>query len=119
MKVKKAHYAGFLYAQGKTYRVLHYKPVEGDSWQRDGERRFVVVPDVYVSKKVFGEQEYVFPPARHIIVSGDYLLEITNPSRPIYIEVRDSVEEESPETVTPVLAFDDLDEAPTIVGFEN
>ena len=94
-KTRKVFIAGYLYTQGKKYFLLSPEPVVKDSWQRDYERRFSVIPARAEVFNIDGYAEYVYPYARHIIVSGDYLIEIVNAKNTILVEQLEEQLEES------------------------
>lgn len=82
-KTREIYVAGVLYTVGKRYILLQPVPIEGDSWQRDRERRFLVTPWEY------GDDPYkpnVYPPARHV-VSNTFTVDF-DPSLPAVVTVK-------------------------------
>ena len=80
---------GKLYtATGQEYFLLHPEPVSKDSWQRDEQQRWVVVPkepiDVLGNVDA-GDAEVVFGYSRHIICSNP-TIEYQSWSNPILIQ---------------------------------
>jgi len=87
MNYQKIKPVGILRTNGKDYWLIHPTPVENfDSWLRDRERVFYVVPRMSELTRHDGKggnsQNYnisqggiVYPYPRHLVVSGDYCLE--------------------------------------------
>ena len=66
--------AGKLYVQDKVYFAVQPEPVAKDSWQNDNEKRFLAIPGEPIEYNHEGKPLYSF--ARHVIISGDYLLDL-------------------------------------------
>ena len=67
---------GWLHSQGKKFFLLKPYPTVGDSWETDSMARFLVVPYVefedrdYKNHAIANENKFVYPHARHVVVSG-------------------------------------------------
>jgi hypothetical protein len=95
MNTRKIKPYGYIYTTGEIYwYLLHPYPIEGDSWQRDNERRFVVAP-------------INLGYARHI-VSNDFTLEYRYNMDEIEIEMVDDSDLYSLDAIN--LVLDDLDD---------
>ena len=88
MEYQKIAVDGVLRTQDKEYWLCAPHPIELDSWMRDRERAFYVVPRLdHLVKKydknvqhnglqcLVTNSEFIYPYPRHIVISGDYTIE--------------------------------------------
>jgi len=79
---------GMLYAGGREYILLHPYPVSADSWQRDTDTRFFVVPND--RKFLLSDDRKLipyYPNPRHIIVRGDWIIDYDGLNQDIQVEI--------------------------------
>jgi hypothetical protein len=67
---------GKLIVQGLTYWLLKLEPITGDSWENDSCMRFLAVPSEIMGFKDGGYEHEIFDYPRHVVINGDFILEI-------------------------------------------
>jgi len=96
---------GEIHTNGKSYYLLRCEPILPDSWQRDNERRFHVVPQRPIIED--DEGNLVFPFSRHI-VTNSFVIEF-HQMKEIFVEPYDEWEESEWEVPEPTNYVEGVD----------
>ena len=82
---------GHLYTMNEDYWLLSPHPIVGDSWERDGTYRFLVVPTEEKAIETKGKYTYsIYGYARHVVTNSftiEYMHDIVNIHIPVLDEI--------------------------------